>query len=253
MDIKKSTEILEQHPILLLYPFLSVSAAILLFWFFPYIAILKFIMNDWLSFVPAVVKAVFFVLSFTLSFLYVFAFFGSSLTAAAVLRIQGKSYSIFDGCIEVLKSFKYFVAWVLFDFIVYPIVNIFMEKFQQLPNEINAGGDIVELASTKLREFATPIVIFEKLMPHNAVQRALELTIAKGAASLLGDLGWGVIILALFAFGFIVPVSFSAFYGLQDFGGYGFSIVLSYFAIVWVFSIVNNAIRIAQIYAQEVS
>lgn len=249
MRLKKSTTIFNEHPVLLIHPLLCVITFLLVIWVFPYVAVFKLLTQEWLSFVPVAFKASFAVFMFILALHYVVSFFRTTLIAAAVLRLQGNSRNMFDGFIAVLGAAKYFLIWVVFDLIFFPVWEFLMKRLDQIPHQV--ASDVGELAAWKVRDFAVPIMVFEKLMPHKAVKRALSLTEEKGCASLLGDLGWELIIIILFILGLVSPIVISSLYGTEAINGYFASLLFSYIACVWVFAVVNNAIRIAQIYVLE--
>ena len=93
-----------------------------------------------------------------------------------------------------------------------------------------------------------PIVIYDHLMPYAASRNATDIISDKGLSSLLGDLGWEFILLLLFAIGFAIPFGLNYIVGLQGFWQFTIPVMFSYLAFIWIYAVLNKAIRIAKIY-----
>ena len=246
--LKNSREVLNNYPALYIYPLCFCIALITLLWCFPYVELYKLLVNEWLTFIPSSIKILVGLFLFYFCIHYLIAFFGATMVAAAILRMEEKSYSVFDGLIEVFKSLKYVSAWILFDLIFYPILSLITSSLNNLPGGLDNSAIVADLAYWKLREFAVPIVIFDRLWPYRASQKATDITAKKGLASALGDIGWEFSLIFLLLIGFLLPFVMKTFLAIRGLEGYWFSLTVSYFIFVWIYFVLNKAIRIAQIY-----
>lgn len=238
--MKISLSVLRKDKEILIFPFLSFTACIIIlisfFVGFFFLGIPTMMSQPWL-WVPVI-----FVLYLFLFFIVIF--FNTAVIGCAQIRLNGGDPTISDGLRIATQNIGRIFIWALISATVGVILQAIRERAGWV-GKLVAG--IIGIAWAYVTFFIIPVLIYEKKGVPASIRRSAELFKQTWGETIVGTIGFGIIFVLLALLG-IIPIilGFVIMNTVSIIAG--FFIAFIYWAILGVVASATNGIYVAALY-----
>ncbi len=206
---KQSLQVLRRDKELLVFPFLSGIACVLV--------LASFALPLWLTgYAESALNedqphanplAYVLLFAFYLANYFVIVFFNSALVACAVIRFNGEDPTLTDGLHAALERLPQIFAWAVVAASVGVILRVIESRSEKVGSFV---ASLIGMAWSIVTFFVVPIIVIEKAGPIQAVKRSTAVLRKAWGESLTANFGIGII-----AFLFNLPAILLIFAGVM--------------------------------------
>lgn len=189
---KMSLRVVRKDKEILLFPFLSIVATLLILASFSLGIFMNGDLGKEVRDDPWLFSAFWGIFYFVAFFIAVF--FNAAVIGCATIRMEGGDPTVGDGLRTAFENLKGIFMWALFAATIGMILRMLQEKTGIIGRFVFGA---LGMAFTIASYFAVPVLIYEKVGPLKALSRSVSILKSTWGEALVGNLGLGAIFILL--------------------------------------------------------